>query len=119
MADATPNAADTPTPSDSGDKGFTLDLSTGKAPTRRKRKRTGPAPVVQQTINLSTPKSEKPVEPKADARQLAKDPKGSSKLHRSSKGKPGGRRTERPAPRSGNSLADLLDAETLARLRGE
>lgn len=116
MADANPNAADSSTPAQGDDKGFTLDLSTGKAPTRRKRKRKGPAPVVQQTINLSTPKSEKPADPKADAGPSAK---ASAKPSRGSKSTSGGRRKERPAPRSGNSLADLLDAETLARLRGE
>lgn len=116
--------ANTPSPSDassSGDapKGFTLDLSTGKPPSRRKRKGKGPVAVVQQTINLSTPKSEKPAEPKRDASQLANAPTASGKPQRSNKGKSGGHRKERSAPRSGNSLADLLDPETLARLRGE
>ena len=105
--------AETPPPDSPDDtpKGFTLDLSTGKPSSRRKRKRKGPAPVVQQTINLSTPKSEKPVEP-------AKEPKASG-TPRPKKDNSGGRRNERPAPRSGTSLADLLDPETLARLRGE
>ncbi|GAB5535813.1 MAG: hypothetical protein Rubg2KO_20620 [Rubricoccaceae bacterium] len=110
MADGTSSPSDASNQPESDASGFTLDLSTGKAPTRRKRKRKGPAPVVQQTINLSTPKSEKPAE----------DPNAPARSSKGTPGKkPGGRRKERPAPRSGNSLADLLDAETLARLRGD
>lgn len=116
MADAAPNAS-TPPSSDEASTGFTLDLSSGKAPSRRKRKRKGPVAVVQQTINLSTPKSEKPAEPKAEASQAAKESKPTTT--RRSNGTPSGKRKERSAPRSGNSLADLLDPETLARLRGE
>ena len=110
--------ANTPSPSDassSGDapKGFTLDLSTGKPPSRRKRKTKGPVAVVQQTINLSTPKPAKPDE-------LAKAPKAARQPPRGKQsGASGGKRQDRPAPRTGNSLADLLDPETLARLRGE
>ncbi|MEO0559241.1 MAG: hypothetical protein AAF170_13775 [Bacteroidota bacterium] len=110
MADS--HAADSSPSPPSEDQGFTLDLSTGKAPSRRKRKRKGPAPVVQQTINLSTPKSEKPPEPDASSSTSPGTSKAPGKPTRK-------RRKERPAPRSGNSLADLLDAETLARLRGE
>lgn len=108
--------ADTPTSTSPDDdaKGFTLDLSTGKPPARRKRKTKGHVAVVQKTINLSTPKSEKPAEPTAEAPKE----KTSGKPSRSAKGQSDGRRKERPAPRSGNSLADLLDPETLARLRG-
>lgn len=104
MADADPNA------SDDSSSGFTLDLSTGKAPSRRKRKRKGPAPVVQKTINLSTPKVEKPVE-------LGKEPE--HKPPPKKKGHSSVPRTKHQTPRSGASLADLLDPETLARLRGE
>lgn len=106
MADADPNA------SNESSSGFTLDLSTGKAPSRRSRKKKGPVAVVQKTINLSTPKSEKPAE-------LANEPATRpSPKPNTSKGS--GPRTKRSAaPRSGTSLADLLDPETLARLRGE
>ena len=102
---------DTPSPDDAR-KGFSVDLSTGKAPRRRKRK--GPPPVVQQTINLSTPKPPKE-EPPIASSSPAKRGDGRTK------GSPSGkaRRKGRPAPRSGNSLADLLDPETLARLRGD
>lgn len=91
---------------------FTLDLSTGKAPTRRKRK--GPPPVVQQTINLSTPKpapeAESPTAP-APPTANAGRPKGSK-----ASGAPRDRSTGPKA--GGTSLADLLDPDTLARLRG-
>lgn len=104
MADDTP-----PDPEAPGEprQGFTLDLSTGKAPSRRKRK--GPAAVVQQTINLSTPKPEasKSPSPPTPRTSPPSTPKG------------GGQGRGRRPPRSGNSLADLLDPETLARLRGE
>lgn len=107
MADANPND------SDDASTGFTLDLSTGKAPSRRKRKRKGPAPVVQQTINLSTPRTEKPAEP-------AKGPDATATSSRKTKGASSASRKKQQAPRSaGTSLADLLDPETLARLRGE
>ena len=95
---------------------FSVDLSTGKAPTRRKRK--GPPPVVQQTINLSTPKPPKDEAPVASPTPPAAKSRSNGGRGRGSASSPG-RRNERPAPRSGNSLADLLDAETLARLRGE
>lgn len=87
---------------------YSLDLSTGKAPRRRKRK--GPPPVVQQTINLSTPKPETPPETEA---QPASGPKSNGKR---GTGKRGDRR---PPKAAGTSLADLLDPDTLARLRGD
>ena len=100
--------------SDDARKGFSVDLSTGKAPRRRKRK--GPPPVVQQTINLSTPKPPKDETPAASSSAGA-GVSASGRKKGSMSGKP--RRNERSAPRSGNSLADLLDPETLARLRGD
>lgn len=84
--------------------GFTLDLSTGKPAAPSAPKRKGAVPVVQQTVNLSTSKPEAAPEPPAEPTK----PKPER-----SKGKGGGR------PRSGSTLADLLDPETLARLRGE
>ena len=106
--------ADDPTPTDK--PAFTLDLSTGKPPSKRKRK--GPPPVVQQTINLSTPK---PAAPEAEAPTASgrpHGPKGGSKGNGPKAG--GAPRDRNRAPKAaGTSLADLLDPDTLARLRGE
>ena len=97
--------------SSNGDKpSYSLDLSTGKAP--RRRKRNGPPPVVQQTINLSTPKPEVP--PEAEATPASVQTSGK----KNSKGT-GARRDRRPPKAAGTSLADLLDPDTLARLRGD
>ena len=106
----------TPAPDDARNR-FSVDLSTGKPP--RRRKRTGPPPVVQQTINLSTPKPPKDEAPSASPATgaSAERSSGGRKTKGSTSGEP--RRGSRPAPRSGNSLADLLDPETLARLRGD
>ena len=85
--------------------GFTLDLSAGKPPARRRRK--APPAVVQQTINLSTkpaPASQMPAP--AGPPPSAPGP-----------AQPAGR--GRPRSGGGHSLADLLDPETLARLRSE
>lgn len=84
-----------------------LDLSTGK---RGKSKKTlkGVAPLVQKTINLSTPKEEK--EAKAEKPSV---PKHSKKSNRKSKP------NKKKLRSSGSSLADLLDPETLAKLRGK
>lgn len=96
--------------SSNGDKpSYSLDLSTGKAPRRRRRK--GPPPVVQQTINLSTPKPE--VSPEAEATPAS----GGTSGEKNGKAT-GGKRDRRPPKAAGTSLADLLDPETLARLRG-
>lgn len=99
--------------------GFTLDLSTGAAPTGR-RKRTGPPPVVVQTINLSTPRASAPASPTPAA-----PPEGrTSDTRRDESTRPRGgsapRRDEARGGRtgSGTSLSDLLDEATLARLRG-
>lgn len=97
-------------PRDPTPKGFTLDLSTGRPATGRPRKRKGPPPVVVQTINLSTKTTTEATpatEPVADTRRdTAPRPT-----------KPSAEKRSRPS--SGNSLADLLDEATLARLRGE
>ena len=79
--------------------GGTLDLSTGKAPRRRKRK--GPPALVHETINLSTKRA--PAEPAPPPRP--------ERAPRTPRGK---------APKAASSsLADLLDPDTLARLRGD
>jgi hypothetical protein len=78
--------------------GFTLDLSAGRTQARRRRKTQA---VVTETIDLST--KTKP----APAPQPAVPPAAAA-----ADGPARGRR-------EGHSLADLLDPETLARLRGE
>lgn len=81
--------------------GFTLDLSRN---TPGKRKRKGPAPLVTRTIDLSTKKAAPaPPQPPPKAEPPPKAPR---------REKGGG------PPRGGATLADLLDPETLARLRG-
>ena len=101
--------------SDAPRAGSTLDLSTGKPP--RRRKRTGPPPVVQQTINLSTkPAATAPAEtPTPSAAKEGPATKGGKKP------KPSSKRSKRGAPpaSASSSLADLLDPEVLARLRGD
>lgn len=93
--------------------GSTLDLSTGKPPRRRKRK--GPLPVVQQTINLSTPKAEAP--PPEAPKPTDGDP---SNRKKSTSSGGSGRSKRGSAPTSASSsLADLLDPEVLAKLRGD
>lgn len=102
-------APDTARPADASPtaSSFTLDLSTGK-PGKTRRK--GFVPVVQQTINLSTPKPPMP-KPAAEAPAEPRPSSGGPKRSRDDR-----QRDRRP---SGNSLADLLDPETLAKLRGE
>jgi hypothetical protein len=98
-----PKGPDRPTGPRAHAGGFTLDLSAGKPSTRRRRK--APPTVVQQTINLSTrpaPESKMP----APATPTPLKP-----AHPAGKG--------RPRSDGGHSLADLLDPETLARLRRE
>jgi len=83
----------------------TVDLSTDKEGKPKKRSK-GFAPLVQQTINLSMPKEERP-DPKSQYASEKRTPMKQAK------------KKENREPRSqGNSLADLLDPETLAKLRG-
>ncbi len=83
----------------------TLDLSTGKKG-KSKKTRKGPAPVVQQTINLSTPKPET----SQVASQLAA-------IKTTPPTRAEGKKRERTRSQ-GNSLADLLDPATLKKLLG-
>lgn len=116
-----------PAPADTDVKaGRTLNLSTGKAPSAPRRKPAaaslGPGPVVRETLDLSS----KTPAPAADAAPTARAP---SKPPTSGgpKGK-GGRRDDRgggknrkrgEAPTAASeSLADLLDPDVLAKLRG-
>ena len=83
-----------------------VDLSSKKKGTSKKKTPKGFAPLVQQTINLSTPKVG-PVDVES-ARPLKEDAsKKSAKKEENQKRRP-----------MGNYLADLIDPETLAKLRG-
>ncbi|MDX1440263.1 MAG: hypothetical protein R3284_10205 [Rubricoccaceae bacterium] len=84
--------------------GRKVDLSTGKS-SRKKKTLDGVAPIIQETINLSTSKqapteAQEQSSPKTDRKRSDKPQKRKKQLS------------------SGNSLADLLDPETLAKLRG-
>ena len=105
------------TPRDSG--GLTIDLSSGVTPGTRPRKKKGPPPVVQQTINLSTKKE--PTAESAVAPRSKKDSRG-KRTHAGPKGKghtKGSRGDKRGPKPTGTSLADLLDPDTLAKLKGK
>ena len=117
-----------PAPADSDVKaGRTLNLSTGKPPSGGGRRKPaaatlGPGPVVRETLDLSTQTPEPRVEdtPAAPASARPTTPKRSND-------KGGGQRDDRPkgkkrgeAPASASSsLADLLDPDVLAKLRGD
>lgn len=97
--------------------GQTLDFSTGKAPTTRRKPAVaslGAGPVVRQTLDLSTGKPPQPEAPPTPAAPRAPAPKPTGSRTRDA----GKRDRGRPSS-SGSSLAELLDPETLARLRGE
>lgn len=107
--------------------GFTLDLSTGRA-VSGKRPRKGQPALVQQTINLSTRKAEPPQTPSSEKLSAeAASPRPTSgkaaplgAQAQRGEGK-GGRRDKRRADAGSGgigTLAELLDAETLARLHG-
>lgn len=110
--DARPNESAPETPPA---RGFTLDLS--GAGTRPRKKKGAPA-LVTRTINLSTPKPAPPPEPEAPE---AKAPRPAAPTPTPTPRKGPGRdeRARTPRREGGHSLADLLDPETLARLRGE
>jgi hypothetical protein len=118
-----PRPTFTPLPPAEGDPevraGQTLDFSTGKPSSGRRKPAAaslGAGPVVRETLDLSTatPPAETPpaTPPKSTGEAPSSKPKRSAKP----KGKHDKGRG-RPKP-SGNSLAELLDPETLARLRG-
>lgn len=119
----TPDSTDAPTPPPSGDAdrhdhagGFTINLASGKAPgtrPRRNKKSAAPKAVVQKTINLSTPKPEGEKQPEASAQKPKRGGGKDTKGRGGPKGKQKG-----PRPSSGTSLADLLDPEVLAKLKG-
>ena len=94
------------------DTGFTLDLSSSdpkRQPEAWRRKRKTASPVLTKIVDLSTP---------TDAQPKTTTPAASEQKPKAEK-RPR-KQTRRDAKRpSGNSLADLLDPETLARLRGD
>lgn len=122
--DATPDAPRPDADRPDGDRqshagGFTINLATGTSPGSRPRRKksAAPPPVVQKTINLSTPKPEsEKTEPKAQSGKPSKNKrKGGPKSHtKGAGGKPRGQKR----PSSGTSLADMLDPDVLAKLRG-
>ncbi len=96
-----------------------LDFSSGKKGAIRRNRSKSFAPVVQQTINLSTPKPEK-----LDGRDgsPSRPPPNQGAIDTSEspgKMKASPTNNNRPPRSQGNSLADLLDPETLAKLKGE
>ena len=104
--------------------GRTLDMSTGKAPAPRRRKSAaaslGPGPVVRQTVDLSTDTPPAGA-PAAEAAPRASAPPPGPKKGRG--GRPDKRDKRDASGRGGpassaTSLADLLDPDTLAKLRG-
>ena len=108
MSDSNPPDSD-PTP---GEKGYTLDLSKKPGTSRPEgwdRKRRGASPITTKIIDLSTPEA-KPEPPPPKKQSGPKGKKSGAK-------KSGGKKRGKPA--SGSTLADLLDPETLAKLRGE
>lgn len=130
MPDAPPPDDRRDAPSDAGDAeagspkqaahagGFTLDLSSGPAagqPEAWRRKRKQASPILTKIVDLTAPKPEPapprpekpPAKPPAQAKTPAKPPREKRRDDGSGR-KPGGA-----------TLADLLDEETLARLRGE
>ena len=91
--------------------GFTLDLSSGEAkrqPETWRRKRKTASPVMTKIVDLSTP---------TDAPNPEK-PASVPKAEKPAEKKQGARSKRHSSEASGNALADLLDPETLARLRG-
>ncbi len=103
--DAPPEAA-SPRPG-----GFVLDLSSSDGtpstePASWKRKRKQASPILTKIVDLTAPPS-----PKAPAPVEAKAPPAPRSEKKAKK--------PRPSRGGGATLADLLDPETLARLRGE
>ncbi|NNF59258.1 MAG: hypothetical protein HKN04_13565 [Rhodothermaceae bacterium] len=94
--------------------GFTLDLSSGPSkakPASWKRKQKQASLVFTKVMDLSSPAPAPPVQPEKQSAPHIGAPKNIGAPKKEKK---------RERPHSGGStLADLLDAETLARLRGE
>ena len=116
-----------PAPADSDVRvGKALDLSKGTGPKGSSRRKPaaaslGGGPVVRETLDLSTkePAPAASAEPAASASPKRGGPKGGSKKGRSSRGGPKKDQSRGKAPAaSSESLADLLDPDVLAQLRG-
>ena len=127
-----------PAPADSDVRaGRTLNLSTGKAPSGGRRKPVaaslGPGPIIRETLDLSS-KTPKPAPDEISAPPSAASASAAASTGGGPKGKAGpskgtgGRRDDRSKGRSkrgeapasaSSSLADLLDPEVLAKLRGD
>lgn len=125
MSDSSQN-----TPASPDRSGFTVDLSSGSGPSKPARPK-GFAPVVQQTINLTTKKAAPQDPPPAEnprsasagpAPRRSGPPSGSRRTEAPRKSNTPRKRDDAPRadarPSGGTSLADLLDEATLARLRG-
>ena len=120
---------DGPKPGAAPKSAFTLDLSSGSGPARAKRPK-GFVPVVQQTINLTRKKTDTPGASAEAARPSpapATPPRDAGPADTRRSGPPPApnarrdenRRDDRgDRPSGGTGLADVLDAATLARLRG-
>lgn len=116
-----------PAPADSDVKaGRTLDLSTGKPSTASDRRKPaaaslGPGPIVRETLDLSTKTAPPPAPaaPRAETHPRATPPAGGPRRDSSDRGTSNRGPSKRGAPASASSsLADLLDPDVLARLRG-
>ena len=95
--------------------GFTLDLSSGggtQKPVAWKRKQKQTNPLFTKVMDLSSPPQTTPVAPSP-----VKTTKPEAEQPRQEQSRPEKRRGK-PAS-GGSTLADLLDADTLARLRGD
>lgn len=96
--------------------GFTLDLSTGKpqVPEAWRRQRKKADPLTTKIIDLTQPKAKPAPEPQS----APKPEKPRKSVEAKAPGKP--KPSNKPKRASGGAtLADLLDPETLARLRGK
>jgi len=108
---------DAPSPKKEGHAGgFTLDLSSGPSaaqPEAWRRKRKQASPILTKIVDLTAPK------PAPQPAQPAPEEKATPQGHASKPRRDKRREDARGGKPSGATLADLLDEETLARLRGE
>lgn len=118
--DATPDRPETDRADDAEAQshagGFTLDLTSKKkasAPKSWRRRRKMADPLTTKIFDFTQAKAQpEPPKPKADSEREAKPASKPGPKKSTKKGKP-----KRSA--GGATLADLLDPETLARLRGD
>ncbi|WP_412062222.1 hypothetical protein [Rubrivirga sp. IMCC45206] len=106
--------------------GQALDLSTGRPPSGPPRKPSigslGAGPVIRETVDFSSPMPPAAAPPEREPRSEPRSGSGPRRRDdRNDRGNRGdsGRRDQGKAPASsGSSLADLLDPDMLAKLRG-